>query len=427
VSNLNMAFVAGLLLLVMTAANAAPPVLVVDLDGVVHPVTVEILDRAISQASEQHAPLLLIRLNTPGGLMDAMRQSVQRITNSPVPVAVLVAPSGARAASAGFFLLEASDIAAMAPGTNTGAAHPVMLGGEMDQVMKEKVENDAAAMIRSITSKRGRNAELAEQAVRKSQSFTEKEALDKKLIDLVANDVPGLLAQCDGRTITRFDGRQQKLELSGGTRQYEPNLRQRIMSRLADPNIALILLVLGTLGIYMEFSTPGLILPGVAGGILALLGLSALAVLPLNWTGVALILLALGLFAAEAFVTSHGVLGVGGAVAMILGAILLVDSPLPELRIRWVVAVGLALPFALITVFLASLAVKAYHSKVVTGPTGMINLPGVALTPLEPKGKILVRGEYWEARATEPVVSGEAVRVTGVDGLTLLVKPDKGA
>src|SRR5262249_37835036 len=256
----------------------APKVVAVDVNGIVHPVTVEIVGRAIDQAKAENADALLIRLNTPGGLMDAMRQTIEKIIASPVPVITYVTPSGGRSASAGFFLLEAGDVAAMAPGTNTGAAHPVLMSGQMDPEMKRKVENDAAASLRSLTAKRGRNSELAEKAVLESKSFTEKEALDNQLIELIARDEQDLFAQLEGRRITRFDGRTEVLHLKGAAVDaYQPNLRERIILAIADPNIALILIVLGALGIYIEFNSPGVIAPGVAGAIAILLGLSALS------------------------------------------------------------------------------------------------------------------------------------------------------
>ena len=416
-----------LALLATRICFASPKVVACDVRGVIHPVTVEIVSRAITQAENEHADAVLLRLNTPGGLMDAMRQTIEKIVASPVPVIAYVTPSGGRAASAGFFLLEAGDVAAMAPGTNTGAAHPVAMGGEMDAEMKRKVENDAAASMRSLTAKRGRNSALAESAVLESKSFTEKEAQDQHLIEVIARDEQDLLAQLAGREVTRFDGRKQKLDLRGAAvNVYQPNFRQRIILAIADPNIALILIVIGALGIYVEFSSPGLIAPGVVGAIAVLLGLSALSVLPINLTGVGLLILALILFALEAKFTSHGILTLGGAAAMVLGAVLLIDSPLPELRIRWSVAVSLALPFAIITSLLLTLAVRARANKVITGPSGMLGEAGVAITLLAPTGKVRVRGEYWDATAPpgthlEP---GSKVRITAVDGLQLAVKPD---
>ena len=410
-------------LLACLPAQAAR-VVAVSVDGVVHPVTFEIISHAIDQARQQEASLLLIRLNTPGGLMEATRQIVERLVASPVPVVTYVAPSGGRAASAGFFLLEAGDIAAMAPGTNTGAASPVLLiGGQMDAVMRRKVENDAAASIRSLVSKRGRNAELAEKTVLEARSFTDGEALTHRLIELVARDQDDLLRQLDGREVTRFDGRKQTLRITGASvAEYRRTIRESIISAVSDPNIAFILLIVGALGLYVEFSHPGLIAPGVAGAILVLLGLSALSVLPISFSGVALLVLALVLFALEAKFASHGILGGGGAVAMVLGALLLVEGP-PELRIRFSTAVAVTLPFAAITIFLLSLVVRARAGKVMTGAAGMLGEIGVARTPLQPAGKVFVRGEYWDAEAPCPVAEGAAVRIVAVEGLKLRVKP----
>jgi len=405
-------------------ARANPKVIAVDVDGMIHPVTTEIVGGAIAQARQEGASAIILRLNTPGGLMDAMRDTISEMIASPVPVITYVEPSGGRAASAGFFLLEAGDVAAMAPGTNTGAAHPVAMGGEMDAVMKVKVENDAAAYMRSICDKRGRNSTVAESAVRESKSFTEKEALDQHLVDLIAPNEAGLLAELDGRTITRFDGSKQMLRTTGAEVEvYERTLRQKIMAAVADPNIALVLLVLGALGIYVEFSSPGLIAPGIVGAILVLVGLSALSVLPINWLGAALLILAFTLFVLEAKFTSHGILGIGGAVAMVLGAVILVNGPIPEMRVHWSTAIGLALPFSVITIVLLSLVVRARRNKVVTGAEGMIGTMGSAVTELAPGGKVFVRGEYWDAVAARPVAVGAHIRVTGIDKLTLTVEP----
>ena len=422
---MSIGFVFGALLAMMTqAARAAPKAIAVDIDGMVHPVTTEIVSSALAAAKQQNAGLVIVRLNTPGGLMDAMRDTISQIIASPVPVVTYVEPSGSRAASAGFFLLEAGDLAAMAPGTNTGAAHPVAMGGEMDAVMKQKVENDAAAYLRSICSKRGRNSALAETAVRESKSFTEREALDQHLIDLVAPNEAELLTTLDGRVITRFDGSKVTLHTTGASVEvYQRTLRQKIIAAIADPNIALVLLVLGALGIYVEFSSPGLIAPGIVGAIMVLLGLSALSVLPINWLGAGLLLLAFTLFVLEAKFTSHGILGIGGAVAMVMGAVILVNGPIPEMRIRWSTAIGLALPFSAITVLLLSLVVRARHNKVVTGVEGMVGTVGSTITELAPEGKVFVRGEYWDAVAARPVAPGARVRVTAIEKLKLTVEP----
>ena len=412
------------LALAVRVASAAPKAIAVDVDGMVHPVTTEIVSSALDRARREGAVVVIVRLNTPGGLMDAMRETIEKMVVAPVPVVTYVAPSGGRAASAGFFLLEAGDVTAMAPGTNTGAAHPVAMGGEMDPVMKQKVENDAAAYLRSICTKRGRNSALAETAVRESKSFTEREAFDQHLVDLIASSDAELLAALDGRTITRFDGSKVIVHTSGASIEvYQRTLRQRIIAAIADPNIALVLLVLGALGIYVEFSSPGLIAPGVIGAILALLGLSALSVLPINWLGAGLLILALALFVLEAKFTSHGILGIGGAVAMVLGAVILVNGPIPEMRIRWSTAIGLALPFSAITLLLLSLVVSARRHKVETGVEGMIGVTGSAITELSPEGKVMVRGEYWDAVALRPVTAGARVRITAVDKLKLTVEP----
>jgi len=398
-------------------------VVAVSIDGVIHPVTVEIVNHAIEQAQTEHAEILLVRLSTPGGLLDATRQLIQQLAASPVPVVTFVTPSGARAASAGFFLLEAGDVAAMSPGTNTGAASPVLLGQQMEETMRKKVENDAAALLRSMTTRRGRNSQLAEQAVREAKAFTEKEALDEKLIDLIASDEQQLFKLLDGREITRWDGRKQVLHLAGATvEEARLTLRERLMASIADPNIAFILLVLGALGIYAEFSSPGLIFPGILGAILALLGLSGLSILPINWTGVALLVLAVALFVLEAKFTSHGILGIGGTVSMVLGAMLLINGP-PELRIHFGTAISVAVPFALITMFLVSIVIRARRNKVLTGADGMIGEVGVVRKALEPDGQVLVRGEYWDAVAEANIAAGTRVRVKALVGLKLLVEP----
>lgn len=414
------------------AANGQPvttpsKAVLVDIDGMVHPITREIVASAITRAKEERGSILIVRLNTPGGLMDAMRETIEELLASPIPVVTYVAPSGGRAASAGFFILEAGDVAVMAPGTNTGAAHPVAMGGEMDAVMKQKVENDAAAYMRSITTKRGRNAALAETTVRESKSFTDQEALDQKLIDLIEPNDQALLTALNGRSVTRFDGRTETLRTAGAEIEvYQKTLKQRIISAIADPNIALVILVIGALCIYVEFSSPGLVAPGVIGAIMALLGLSAISVLPINWLGAALLILAFTLFVLEAKFTAHGVLGVGGAVAMVLGAVMLIDSPLPEMRIHWTTAIALALPFSAITMFLLSLAVRARRNKVETGSEGMIGATGAAVTELAPEGKVFVHGEYWDAVAPQPVAAGSPVRVTAIHQLKLTVEPVAG-
>jgi len=402
---------------------AAPKVIAVDIDGVIHPITVDLLAHALDQAASQNAAAVLLRLNTPGGLLDATRQMNEKIVASRVPVIAYVTPSGGRAASAGFFILEAADVAAMAPGTNTGASSPVALTGTMDETMRHKVENDASAWLRSTVEKRGRNATLAETTIRQASSFTEKEALDQHLIDLIAPSEQKLFDQLDGREITRFDGRKEILHVAGAeVVPYGLTLRERVISSIADPNVGFILLIVGALGLYLEFNSPGLILPGVAGGILLLMGVSSLAVLPLSWVGVSLLLLGCTLFVLEAHFASHGVLGIGGTVALILGALMLVNGP-PEMRIHLVTALSVSIPFALITMFLLSLAIRARRNKSLMGGEGVLNEIGEARTALAPAGKIFVHGEYWDAVSSAPVEAGGEVRVVAVDGMKLRVEP----
>jgi membrane-bound serine protease (ClpP class) len=413
----------AVLLGVATGALAqSARVLEIEIDRVVHPLTAEIVGQGLAQAERDNASAVLIRLNTPGGLLSATQEIVQKIIASRVPVITYVSPSGGRAASAGFMILIAADVAAMAPGTNTGAAHPVMLGSEMDEIMKQKVSNDAAAAVRSMAQKRGRNPELAETAVLESKAFTEKEALDNHLIDAIADDVPSLLRQLDGRTVTRFHGEEQTLRLAGAVPYaFELNLRQRTLLPLTDPGLAFMLLILGLVGIYIEFTHPGLIFPGVAGGIVVIVSLMALSLLPINWAGAALILLGLACFILEATITSGGILATGGVIAMVLGTVLLIDTEVPELSIGWGTAIAVTLPFAVITVFLLRLAVQSFRYKVATGVESMIGEMGVAKTDIHAEGRVFVHGEWWNAQSDQPIASGAKIRVVGVDGLLLTV------
>jgi membrane-bound serine protease (ClpP class) len=414
-------------LALVAAVPAGADIPVVELDGVIHAVTAAYVVQAIDRADAAGDPLLVLELDTPGGLDSSMRQIVDRILSSRTPVAVFVAPSGARAASAGFIITEVADVAAMAPGTNLGAAHPVSgLGGQMDEVMAKKVTSDAAAYIRSKVEQRGRNVEMAEKAVVESKSFTEKEALDLHLIDLIAKDVPDLLHQLDGREIKRFDGTAVRLQLAGQkTVTVRMNWREAILSAIARPEI-LFLLLLGALGgIGAEISHPGLIFPGILGTLCLILFLFATQIIPVNWAGVLLILLAIGLFAAEVKVPSYGLLTVGGLVAMILGAMMLVDSPLPELRVDpWAVAPVIVV-FAVFMIVLVRLVVQAQTRRAKTGSEGLVGLRGEALTDLDPEGWVRVQGERWSAKAAERVAQGERVEVVSVEGLLLRVR--KGA
>jgi membrane-bound serine protease (ClpP class) len=415
--------------LVLAIALFLAPILTADIvrveiNGVIHPIAEEYVGRAIDAAAAQKAEAVVLVMRTPGGLETSMRGIIEKIIKSPVPVLVWVGPSGSRAASAGFFILEAADVAAMAPGTNTGAAHPVTLGGEkMDDVMKLKIQNDAAAFMRTIAQRRGRNVAAAESGVREAKSFTEQEALRLKLIDVIAGDVPSLLRWADGRTIKRFDGKLHVLHLTNKrVVDYKLTLKQKVLGWLMDPNVAFILLVLGALALYAEFNHPGAILPGVVGLIAILLAAFALNLLPTSFAAFALILVAFGLFAAEAKFTSYGVLGTGGAICMILGALMLVDGPIPELRVKLITAIAVTIPIALIAVFLMTLVLRAQKHRVSTGSEGMIGEIGVARTVLAPDGKVFVHGELWNARAKVEVAEGARVRVREVDGLRVIVE-----
>lgn len=413
------------LALAMSAAAlaAGPRVIAVNVDGIIGPVTVEIVSHALDQASSSNAAAVLLRLNTPGGLLDSSREIDEKIVASRVPVVAYVTPSGGRAASAGFFLLEASDVAAMAPGTNTGASSPVSLTGDLGETERKKVENYTEAWLRSVVSKRGRNADLAEKTISDAKAFTEKESLDDHLIDLIAPNERELFNSLDGRSIKRFDGRTEVLHTAGAEIvDYQATAREKIISAVADPNTGFILLALGALGVYVEFSSPGLILPGVAGGIVFLLGLSSLMVLPINWIGAALLLLGALLLVLEVKFTSHGVLGIGGTLALVLGALLLVNGP-PEVRIHLSTALAVTLPFALITMFLLTLAVRARRNKAVMSDGGLLDQLGQARTALAPGGTVFVRGEYWDAVSSAPVEPGTEVRVVSVEGLKLRVEP----
>jgi membrane-bound serine protease (ClpP class) len=421
---------AGLLGIAALSAVAQAPsrIVTIDIDRVVHPLTADIVASGLKQAEESGAEAVLIRLNTPGGMLDATQDIIQAIVGSKTPVVTFVTPSGGKAASAGFMILMAGDVAAMAPGTNTGAATPVTMGGgDIDATMKRKVENDAAAAMRAITDKRGRNTELAEAAVMEARSFTEEEALESNLIDLISSEA-NLLAELDAREITRFEGAKQTLHTEGAM--LEPmhlSYRQRVLLPLTDPSLAFILTVLGLLGIYVEFTHPGLIFPGVFGGLLAIVGMMALSLLPINWAGAALIVFGIGCFIAEAFTVTNGILAAGGAIAMMLGTVMLIDTEIPELSIGLGVAAAVTIPFAAITVFLLSLAMRSFRYKVTTGAEGMVGEMGVAKSAVGPQGgHVFVHGELWTASSAAPIAAGSKVRVTGVEGLRVSVEAAGG-
>jgi len=400
-------------------------ILKISVNDTIQPVTEEYIARAITEAERNKDQALLIELNTPGGLLDSTRDIIETILAAKVPVIIYVAPSGRRAASAGFFILESADVAAMAPGTNTGAAHPVTLGGgKVDDVMKQKMENDAAALMRSVAGKRGRNIQIAESTVRESKSFTEQEALKDHLIDYVASSQDDLFKQMQGKTIKRFDGQNVTLDLVGQpVRNYEMTLKQKILAYIMDPNVAFILLAIGAFALYAEFNHPGAVLPGTVGVVFILLAIFALNLLPTRFAAVVLILASFVLFALEAKFASHGVLGIGGIVTMTLGALLLVDAPIPEMRVHLPTALAVSIPLGLITVFLMNIALRARRNKVVTGAQGLVGETGVAHSALAPEGKVFVHGELWDAVSSSPVVAGQAVIVRKVDGLRLQVDP----
>jgi membrane-bound serine protease (ClpP class) len=335
-----------------------------------------------------------------------------------------VSPAGNRAASAGFYILEAADIAAMAPGTNTGAAHPVLSGQTMDPVLKDKLENDAAAHLRSYSGKRGRNVEVAESAVRQSKSFSADEALSQHLVDYIAKDENDLFRQLDGKTITRFDGAKTTLHLAGkSVHVQDPTLKEDILSFLVDPNIAFIIFATGLLCIYFEFNHPGAIVPGVVGFIAVLLALYALNMLPFRYISIVLILASFVLFALEAKYQTHGVAGAGGILLMVLGGLLLVDGPIPQMRVQLWAALAVALPMGGITIFLMSIAMKARRNKIVTGEQGMIGEVAIVCAPLTPSGKVFVQGELWDAVSPVNVDAGSRVVVRSVENLILHVEP----
>ena len=412
-------------LICLTAGIAsAGTVVKVRVDDTIQPISDEYIGRAIEQARQTNADAVLIELRTPGGLVDSTRSIIEKMLASPVPVIVYVAPSGGRAASAGFFLLEASDVAAMAPGTNTGAAHPVNFGGEkMDDVMKQKVENDAAAFMRSFVGPRGRNVTLAESAVRDSKSWTDKEALDQHLIDYIARDQDDLFKQMDGKPIRRFDGKTVTLHLAGAQVINLPmTLKQRILDFLLDPNIAFIVLAIGALALYAELNHPGAVLPGVVGIVFVLLALFALNLLPTRYAAFTLIMAAFVMFALEAKFATHGILGVAGIALMTMGGLLLVDGPIPEMRVKLWTALAVSVPLGAVTVFLMAIALKARRNKVVTGEQGMIGSLGEARTDIDPEGKVFVQGELWNAHAPSRVQMGEQVVVRKIEGLELEVE-----
>ena len=428
-----LALLSGLILARLAAQTPPRVAYVAEWDGIIHPVAAAYVRAAIQKADAAGAPVLILILRTPGGLVDSTRDINSAIIAAKTPVVVYVGPSGGRAASAGFLITIAADVAAMAPGTHIGAAHPVAGDGQkIDDTMEKKMVSDVAGYARTLAAQRNRNVELVEKAVTESRTFTETEALNASppLIDIVAADVPELLRKLDGRNVRRFDGRMQVLQTASVTTEpIELTWTQRLLSTLAHPQIAYLLLTLGTLGLTIELWSPGAVFPGVAGGICLLLAFFAFQVLPVNYAGIALIVFGIILLVLEVKVASFGLLGAGGILSLFLGSIMLVDSPLPALQIGMRVIVPTVLTTAGVLVFLVRLAVQAQRQKAVTGDSGMIGEAGRALTSIDPggTGRVQTHGEIWTATASEPITAGDVVRVEWVEGLLLTVRPEKAA
>jgi membrane-bound serine protease (ClpP class) len=421
----------------------ASEVVVLDIDGAISPATADYAIRGLHQAADRHATLVVLKLDTPGGLDTAMRRIIREILASPVPVAAFVAPSGARAASAGTYILYASHIAAMAPGTNLGAATPVQIGGgrepepepeqpgKLDKekkaprrdTMKEKQINDASAYIRSLAQMRSRNAQWAEKAVRESVSLSAMEAQKMNVVDLIEPDVPALLKALQGRSVDVL-GKAVKLDTAGAAVvDIEPDWRSRLLAIIADPSLAVILMMLGIYGLIFEFMNPGFVLPGVAGGICLLLALFAFQMLPINYAGLALILFGLACLVAEAFVPSFGALGIGGACALVFGMVILIEPGTPGYGVPTGLLVGLGVASSAIVFAIVSLAARARRRPVVSGREELVGARGVVLADMQGEGWARVRGETWRIVSPVPLAAGDGVAVTRVDGLTLEVEP----
>jgi membrane-bound serine protease (ClpP class) len=409
---------------------AVAPVIEAEIDSIIHPVSAEFMIEVMRRADAAHAGLVVFTLRTPGGLVDSTREIISGMLAAKTPVAVFVGPSGGRAASAGFILTIAADVAAMAPGTHIGAAHPVAGNGQtMDETMAKKTAEDVAAYVRTLATKRHRNTAMAEQAVLQSKAFTEDESLNAAppLIDLIAKDVPDLLKKLDGRSVARFDGSTITLHTAGApVTTIAMTLRQRVLSAIAHPNVAYMLMSLGMLGLTIELWTPGAVLPGVVGGISLLLAFFALQVLPVNYTGLLLMLFGLTLLALEVKVTSFGLLTIGGVLSLIFGSMMLIDSSAPEMQLSITLVLSIVLGFTAIAAFLVRLALKAQRMRPVTGIDGMLTETGEVLSPIEPgqPGTVRIHGEVWRAVSDGQIARGDRVRVAHVEGLTLTVRKE---
>jgi membrane-bound serine protease (ClpP class) len=405
------------------AAQEKAPVFIAEVDGIINPATAKFIIESIDQAVKQGGQCLIIELDTPGGLMDSMRNIVKKILASPIPIIVYVAPSGARAASAGVFITMSANVAVMAPGTHIGAAHPVTLGeGKESKTMSEKILNDSVSYIKTIAKTRGRNVEWAEQAVRKSVSITEEEALKLHVIDFISPDVQDLLARLNGRVV-KFDGVTRTLLTKGlQPRSIKMSWRYKFLDIISNPTIAYILLMLGIYGIFFELSNPGAILPGVVGGIFLILAFYALQMLPVNFAGLALILFAIILFIAEIKVVSHGLLAIGGVISLFLGSMMLFESPTEYMRVSLSVIIPAVMVSAAFFTFAVTKAVKARLTKPTTGMEGLIGETGIVSVPIAPEGKVSIHGEFWNAISDQKIEAGEKVQAIGVTNLKLKVK-----
>ncbi|MBD0316119.1 MAG: nodulation protein NfeD [Nitrospiraceae bacterium] len=417
-------FLLSLLFFGWTQAAGAGEIVVATYEGIINPVAAEYLHDAIASAEATEATALIVTLDTPGGLDTSMRLIVKHFIASTVPIVVFVAPSGGRAASAGVFLTMAAHVAAMAPGTNIGAAHPVAMGGgEMDATMKEKVENDAVAYIKSLAQQHGRNVAWAEDAVRKSVSVTEQEAMKLQLIDIVADDVPTLIAQLHGRKVTLASGSSTLKTKGAAVRPFQMGLRLEMLKALSDPNIAYLLMTIGTVGILAELYNPGAILPGIVGAISLILAFYSLQSLPINYAGVLLLVLGIVFFVLEASVASYGLLALGGIASMLFGSLMLIKSDAEFFQLSWAVIIPVMVTTSAVSLFLVGMGVRAMRRVPETGSEGMVGLVGIAKTPLSPRGQLAIQGELWDAVSDPPAEAGTSARVLRVEGLTLYVTP----
>lgn len=394
----------------------------IQIDAPITPVVTEYIIKSIDKATKAEAEALIIELDTPGGLVESTREIVKKMIVSDVPIVVYVSPSGSRAASAGVFITIAANIAAMAPSTRIGAASPVQMQGKMDETMAKKVTNDLAAMARGLAERRGKNPKWAEDAVRKAVSITEKEALKKNVIDLIAPDMETLIKKINGRTVETGLGKKTIRTRTAEVKEITMGFRYKLLEVISNPNIAYILMILGFYGLYFELANPGVILPGVAGAICLILAFYALQTLPINYAGLMLIILGIGLFIAEAFITSGGVLGVGGVVAMLFGSVMLIDSPSPFMKLSWAVIIPVVAVSAALFIISLTVAIKVHKEKPDTGKEGLLGLEGEARTDVHAAGQIFIHGELWSAHSDEPVQKGDRVVVEVVEGFKLKVK-----